>query len=260
MDENKPTVGILFYGGMHFADCTPAVEALVERMEDQVNLLPVFSKAEYNLTAMKSCFFDEGQPVVDLVVDLQYFQLHGGPYGGAPKPTYELLSALGVPVLIGFHCYSTNIKEWQRENRLNPVEIVLGVVLPELDGCIEPICIAGLSSCGEDEVLEGEVKEIIILPEGMDRLTGRILKWLSLRRKANAEKKLAIILYDYPPGEAHLGNAGYLDVLASLSGFLEKLAERGYRVTIPEGDLGDYCCPAVLSILLNGNLFLLRLW
>jgi len=74
----------------------------------------------------------------------------------------------------------------------------------------------------------------------MDRLTGRILKWLSLRRKANAEKKLAIILYDYPPGEAHLGNAGYLDVLASLSGFLEKLAERGYRVTIPEGDLGDY--------------------
>ncbi len=240
IDKNKPTVGIFFYGGMHFADCTPAVEALIERMGDQVNLLPVFSKAEYNLPAMQSCFFDEGRPVVDLVVNLQYFQLHGGPYGGAPEPTYELLSKLDVPVIIGFHSYSTGIREWQRENRLNPVEIVLGVVLPELDGCIEPIYIAGLSSCGEDDLLEGEVKESRALPEGIDRLAGRILKWLYLRRKANAEKKLAIILYDYPPGEAHLGNAGYLDALTSLSGFLEKLVERGYQVTIPEGDLGEY--------------------
>lgn len=239
-DEGRPTVGVFFYGGMHFADCAPVVEALVEELRGEVNLIPVFSKVEHNLAAMRAFFFDEGHPVVDLVVNLQYFRLHGGPYGGAPEPTYRLLSELGVPVLTGFRSYTTEIGEWQRENRLNPLEITLGVMLPELDGCIEPVYVGGLESLGKDEMLGGEVKEVQALPEGIERLCGRVRKWLWLRRKPNAEKRLAIILYDYPPGEARLGSAGYLSALESLRVFLERLAVAGYRVEIPAGDLGEF--------------------
>ncbi|MGQ5711431.1 cobaltochelatase subunit CobN [Desulforudis sp. DRI-14] len=238
-DESKPTVGIFFYGGMHFADCTPVVEALAKELRGEVNLIPVFSKVEYNLTALRSCFFDGGRPTVDLVVNLQYFRLHGGPYGGVPEPTYRLLSELGVPVLTGFRSYTTEIDEWQRDNRLNPLETTLGVMLPELDGCIEPVYVGGLASLGKDGLLGGEVKEVRALPEGIERLAGRVRKWLWLRRKPNAEKRLTIILYDYPPGEANLGNAGYLDALESLRVFLEKLVAAGYRVEIPAGDLGE---------------------
>lgn len=87
--------------------------------------------------------------MVDLVVNLQYFRLHGGPYGGAPEPTYQLLSELGVPVLTGFRSYTTEIGEWQKENRLNPLETALGVMLPELDGCIEPVYVGGLVFLGK---------------------------------------------------------------------------------------------------------------
>lgn len=238
--EGKPVVGIFFYGGMHFADCVPVVEALVKELKDEVNLIPVFAKTEHNLTALRSCFFAEGRPAVDLVVNLQYFRLHGGPYGGTPEPTYQLLAELGAPVLIGFRSYTMEIREWEKENRLNPLEITLGVILPELDGCIEPVYAGGLVSLGEDEALGGEVKEVRAHPEGIERLAGRIRKWLGLRRKPNAEKKVAIILYDYPPGEAKLGSAGYLDALESLRVFLEKLAACGYRVEIPAGDLGEF--------------------
>ncbi len=239
-DENKPAVGIFFYGGMHFADCAPVVEALVKELGDEVNLIPVFSKVEHNLTALRSCFFDEGHPVVDLVVNLQYFRLHGGPYGGAPEPTYRLLSELGAPVLTGFRSYTTEIGEWQKENRLSPLEITLGVMLPELDGCIEPVYVGGLVSLGEDRFLGGEVKEVRALPEGIKRFAGRVRRWLSLQRKPNPAKKLAVILYDYPPGEANLGSAGYLDALESLRVFFERLAAAGYRVEIPAGDLGEF--------------------
>lgn len=239
-DGSLPAVGIFFYGGMHFADCVPVVEALAKELGDEVNLIPVFSKVEHNLTALRSCFFDEGRPVVDLVVNLQYFRLHGGPYGGTPEPTYQLLSELDVPVLTGFRSYTTEIGEWQRENRLNPLEITLGVMLPELDGCIEPVYVGGLVSLGKDGLLGGEVKEVRALPEGIERLAGRVRKWLCLRRKPNAEKRLAIILYDYPPGEVNLGSTGYLDALESLRIFLERLATAGYRVKIPAGDLGEF--------------------
>ncbi len=95
--EDKPAVGIFFYGGMHFTDCVPVVEALVKELRDEVNLIPVFSKVEHNLTAFRSCFFDGERPAVDLVVNLQYFRLHGGPFGGAPEPTYRLRAELVVP-------------------------------------------------------------------------------------------------------------------------------------------------------------------
>jgi cobalamin biosynthesis Mg chelatase CobN len=239
-DESKPAVGIFFYGGMHFADCVPLVEALVKELRGEINLVPVFSKVEHNLTALRSCFFDGGRRAVDLVVNLQYFRLHGGPYGGAPEPTYQLLSELDVPVLTGFRSYTTEIGEWQKENRLNPLEITLGVMLPELDGCIEPVYVGGLVSLGKDGLLGGEVKEVRALPEGIERLCGRVRKWLCLRRKPNAEKRLAIILYDYPPGEANLGSAGYLDALESLRIFLGRLAAAGYRVEVPAGDLGEF--------------------
>jgi cobalamin biosynthesis Mg chelatase CobN len=239
-DRQKPAVGIFFYGGMHFSDCTPLVEALIERLKEECNIIPVFSNVENNLTALQTYFLSEGRPNIDLLVNLQYFRLHGGPYGGPPEPTYRLLTELGVPVLIGFRTYTTEIEEWEKENRLNPLETTLGVVLPELDGCIEPIFIGGLSNLGEDPLIGSKLKETRVFSEGVDKLARRILRWLSLQRKKNREKKLAIIIYDYPPGEANVGSSGYLDALASLRLFLEKLADRGYQVEIPQGDLGEF--------------------
>ncbi|MGB9887470.1 MAG: cobaltochelatase subunit CobN [Moorellales bacterium] len=239
-EADKPTVGILFYAGAHQAECLPVVRALIEALRGEANLLPVFSRVEHNLTALRSFFFAAGRPAVDLVVNLQYFCLHGGPYGGAPEPTYQLLFELGVPVLIGFRSYTTEIGEWRQGVRLSPLETTLGVVLPELDGGIDPVYVGGLAPASGRGLLEGEGKEARALPEGIERLCGRLRRWLALRQLPNPEKRLAVILYDYPPGEARLGSAGYLDALESLRVFLEKLAAAGYRVEVPEGDLAEF--------------------
>ena len=240
-EKELPAVGILFFGGLHFDDCTPVVEALLAELKGEVNFLPVFSRVEHNLTALRSFFFVEGRPLVNLVVNLQYFRLHGGPYGGTPEPTYRLLSELGAPVLIGFRSYATELERWQREDeaRLSPLETTIGIMLPELDGCIEAIHVGGMAAGEKKELLDGERKESRALPEGIKRMAGRIRSWLALQHKPNGEKKLAIILYDYPPGEANLGAAGYLDAFKSLELFLQELAKAGYRVEVPQEDLGE---------------------
>jgi cobaltochelatase CobN len=173
------------------------------------------------------------------MVNMQYFRLHGGPYGGTPQPTYDLLQRLNVPVLTAFRLYTTEIEEWQRSTKVNPLEVVLGTVLPELDGCIEPLMTAALVSLGRDEFIEAEVKECQAIAERVAHLANRALRWVNLREKSNKDKKVALVLYDYPPGEANIGSAGYLDSLASLEIFLHKLADNGYKVEMPPGKLLD---------------------
>ena len=239
-DRTKPTIGVFIYSDMHLEDCAPAVREFITTVGDRANIIPVFSKVEYNLEAISQYFFSGGTPAIDLMVNMQYFRLHGGPYGGTPEPTYDLLQRLNVPILIGFHLYTTEIEEWRKSTKVNPLEVVLGTVLPELDGCIEPLMVSGLVSLGRDEFITAEVKECRAIPERVDKLANRILRWVNLREKSNEDKKIALVLYDYPPGEANIGTAGYLDSLASLEIFLQKLAANGYRVEMPPGKLLDF--------------------
>jgi len=238
-DKTKPTIGVFIYSDMHLEDCAPAVREFIAQIRDRANIIPVFSKVEYNLEAISKYFFSGDTPAIDLMVNMQYFRLHGGPYGGTPEPTYDLLQKLNIPVIIGFHLYSTEIGEWRRTTKVNPLEVVLGTVLPELDGCIEPLMVSGLVPLGRDESIGAEVKECRAIPERIANLADRALRWVNLREKSNEDKKIALVLYDYPPGEANIGTAGYLDSLASLETFLQKLAANGYRVEMPPGRLLD---------------------
>jgi len=228
-----PTVGMLFYSGMHFDDTRPLVEELYARLHGRVNCTVVFSDVENNLRAIEEYMDD-----VDIFINMQYFQLNGGPLGGDPEETRKLLSGINAPYLICLRGYETDLDEWEAElHGLNPMEIILGITLPELDGGFEPLFTAGMRTLKDDDL--GEVRLVEVLPERMDRFAARILNWLKLREKENHEKRIGIIIYDYPPGEANLGNAGYLDVLKSLEIFLKELKDRGYRVRIPERPLKE---------------------
>ncbi|MEM4525339.1 MAG: cobaltochelatase subunit CobN [Methanothermobacter sp.] len=228
------TVGILFYSGMHFDDTRPLVEALYENLYGKANCIMVFSDGvDYNIKAIKEYMMD-----IDLFVNLQYFQIHGGPYGGDPTITYQLFEEINVPYLICLRGYETDLDEWETSDEgLKPMEIILGVTLPELDGGIEPFFTAAMRVKDDEDL--GEVRIVEVLPERMEKFSKRILNWLKLKNKDNHEKKIAIIIYNYPPGEANLGSAGYLDVFKSLERFLKKLKEQGYDLKIPEKNLKD---------------------
>lgn len=58
--------------------------------------------------------------------------------------------------------------------------------LPELDGAIDTVPLGGL--VGDDIFLSGE---------RVMALTGRLWKWINLRRKQFAERKIAVLMYDH---------------------------------------------------------------
>ena len=61
------------------------------------------------------------------------------------------------------------------------------------------------------------------------------LRWSSLRELANAEKKIAVILSNYPNRDGRIGNGVGLDTPASTVNLLRALRAEGYLVEpVPE--------------------------
>jgi cobaltochelatase CobN len=228
--KDRPKIGILFYGGYHYDQSYPAAKLLTEKIEEYgFGVIPVFCSDLRYYLAIEKCFFLNREPIIEALIDLLWFRLAGGPIGGDHRITESVLSKLDVPILHGVHLSSKTVEEWlDSKHGIPPVEIVTTVILPELDGRNEPIVTHAVKKRTVDGV---KLEEYVAIEDRVERVAKRAIKWVNLRKKSNEQKKVAIILYNYPPGEENIGKASYLNVFESLSRLLKALKDEGYAVT-----------------------------
>jgi magnesium chelatase subunit H len=165
---------------------------------------------------------------VDAIVSTIGFPLVGGPAGSMEagrqiEVAKRILSAKNVPYIVAAPLLIQDIHSWTRQG-IGGLQSVVLYALPELDGAIDTIPLGGL--VGE---------KIYLIPERVKRLTGRLKQWIKLRQTPPSERKLAIILYGFPPGYGAVGTAALLNVPRSLINLLQALKAQGYDVgDIPE--------------------------
>ncbi len=264
-DPAKQTIGLFFYGGLYFEQSLPIVEKFMEYLDD-FNVIPVFSEVFTNIEAHKEFFFHNEQQIVSAIINLQYFQLNGGPYGGDSTTTLELYQKLDVPHFNPIIQFSMTIEEYRASQEgIIPINQIIAIVMPELDGRLEMMTVGCMKNLGYSELINSDILETVPLEENIKLISNRIRKWLNLRQKLNNEKKIAIIIYNYPPGEDKIGNAAYLDVTESVSNLFEKLKKEGYFIgDFPEdktlGDIfirgGSVNCPKMTNIEEFNGIFL----
>ena len=134
------------------------------------------------------------------------------------------LDAAGAPVLqliLG----STSHAAWQQSTRgLTPTDLAMQVVLPELDG---RLLTAAISFKREQDGRSTHQPDEPGIALAADRAAG----WASLRLTPRADRRLAIVLSDYPGVGGQRGHAVGLDGFASLSAITALLAEAGYTTS-----------------------------
>lgn len=173
-------------------------------------------------------FFDPQRPGSirpGLLVNATGFSLVGGPAETRAAEAVEALKKLDTPCYNLIPLSFQSIGQWKENDQgLTPLQTALSVAVPELDGTIEPHVYAGT---GNDRTipLEREIRAI----------TGRIDRFLRLRDKPPAEKKIAIVLFNFPPNLGNAGTAAYLDVFESLMRLLGQMHKAGYAVEMPAG-------------------------
>lgn len=234
-NKKNPAVGILFYSGMHFSQSLVPTKALARALRARnINAIPLMVKTGHNLKAIKKFFMKDGKSVIDALIYLQWFQLTTFT-GDSPYDSISLLKELDVPVISACPMYGGKIDTWEKSDRgLSPVEVLTTVVLPELDGMIEPIPTAGL----KENFIDGQsFKKVFPILDNVEYLADRVKKWIELRRKPNRDKRIAFVIYDNPPGEDNIGSAAYLDTFGSLERIFKKMIEAGYCVEgVPEDE------------------------
>ncbi|MBD3560795.1 cobaltochelatase subunit CobN, partial [Planktothrix sp. FACHB-1355] len=242
----KPIVGILLYR-KHVITKQPYIPQLIRHFE-QAGLipLPIFINGveghvavrDWMTTAYETAQRKQGKietpslsseaVEVDAIVSTIGFPLVGGPAGSMEagrqvEVAKRILTAKNVPYIVSAPLLIQDIHSWTRQG-VGGLQSVVLYALPELDGAIDPVPLGGL--VGED---------IYIIPERVKRLTGRLKKWISLRQTPPSERKIAIILYGFPPGYGATGTAALLNVPKSLIKFLQALKAEGYTI----GDLPE---------------------
>jgi cobaltochelatase CobN len=133
---------------------------------------------------------------------------------------------------------------------LAPRDLAMQVVLPEVDGRIgtRAISFKGLAwRCDRTEV---DVVRYQPEPERMAFVADLARRWCVLQGKPNAEKRVALILANYPNDDARLANGVGLDTPASTVALLRAMQGAGYITgDLPEG--GDALIAALVAGVTN---------
>ena len=168
---------------------------------------------------------------IDALVSLTGFSLVGGPAYNDRDAAQAVLAALDVPYLSLQTLEFQTIEEWDADARgLNPLQATLQVALPELDGATGSLVFGG-----KRQVAAGEVSASHPVDDRVTMLARRVSRLVALRRKERSERKLAIVLFNFPPNAGNTGSAAYLAVFPSLQRTLAALKEHGYTVQLPDG-------------------------
>lgn len=231
--DDKPVLGLLFYREEWIWGDLSYQNAFIDEAEKQgYHVLPVFANGSPDSSVgmpslsevIETYFMKDGKPVIDALVNTMKFSLTG-----SGKASIDTLKKLGVPLLAAYTLLVSE-KEW-RDNKegLNSIETSIAAAMPELDGAIHGVPIAGRVKKEDGTV---EFKPI---PERIARMVGKAGKWAHLHRMANKNKKVAIIFHNYPAKNSNIGSASGLDTMESVIRLMTRMKDEGYTIDfIPE--------------------------
>lgn len=142
----------------------------------------------------------------------------------------EAFKKLDVPVFKAIRLTERSATQWRLSPDGLPADSVqYRVALPEMQGIGQPVVVAALGKAQPDRQTGIESRPPVTLEAEVARLTARVERWLTLRTKANGDKRVGIIYYNHPPGRQNIG-ADNLDVPATLFDMLHALKAAGYTV------------------------------
>ena len=239
------TVGVLMLRSYLLGRDTGHYDGVIAALEARgLRVVPAFASGLDSRAAIDAFFMRDGVATVDAVVSLTGFSLVGGPAYNDAQAAEAMLATLNVPYIAAHPIEFQSLQQWGASRRgLLPLEATMMVAIPELDGATMPSVFGGRSDgsaepctgCGRrcTFAATGLTREMQSCPERAEALAGKVAKLVALRRSERAERKLAIVLFNFPPNAGATGSAAHLAVWESLHATLVRLAAEGYDIAVP---------------------------
>ncbi|MGP0012508.1 cobaltochelatase subunit CobN [Pseudomonas sp.] len=152
-----------------------------------------------------------------------------------------------IPVIQAI-CAQDNEPGWQAsEQGLGPRDLAMHIALPELDGRIISRPISFKDLAWRSERSQSDVVCYRAQPERMDFVAELARRWIDLARVPNADKRIALILANYPTRDGRIGNGVGLDTPAAALNILRALKAQGYPLSDDLPESGTALIQALLG-------------
>nr|WP_210260960.1 cobaltochelatase subunit CobN [Enterovirga sp. DB1703] len=222
--DEGPRAAILFYRALLQGGMTEPVEALATALQARgVSAQPIFvtSLKDPASDAVLASAFAAGPP--DVIVNATAFAV------GTPDATAGgAVERAGCPVLQVALAGSSEA-EWRASSRgLSPRDLAMHVVLPEVDGRI----FAGAVAFKERDPGAPPFATPVSRPiaDRIEAAADLAHAWIRLRRTPAPERRVALVVANYPNRDGRLANGVGLDTPESCIALLRVLRETGYSL------------------------------
>ncbi len=241
----RGTVGILLMRSYLLAGNADHYHGVIAAMEARgLQVIPAFATGLDARPAINAYFLKDGRSTIDALVSLTGFSLVGGPAYNDAKAAEDILAKLDVPYLAVTPVEFQTLDEWGGSSRgLLPVESTMMVAIPELDGAAGSLVFGGRGSAdhvactgctkGCKFTNAAEAHDMHSCIERADMLAARAAKLVDLRRSERANRKVAAVIFNFPPNAGNTGTAAFLSVFESLFNTLVAMKREGYLVDLP---------------------------
>ncbi len=227
-DQEAPVAPVIFYRALVQGAGLHPINRLVRAlMVEGLNPLPIFvaSLKDPVSAATLTTLFAETLPAV--ILNTTSFAVSSPQTGPSQTP----LDKPGVPVLQAILAGGTEEGWRDGLNGLSARDIAMNVALPEVDGRVLTRAISFKGEAYFDEATQCRIATYQAQGDRIAFTAQLAANWARLGRTAAADKRVAIVLANYPNRDGRLANGVGLDTPQSVVDMLSVLSASGFQIT-----------------------------
>ena len=246
LPPTAPVIKILFYRALLVAGDMAAIDALVRSLSKRGAMAqPIFVPSLKDAEALAYLRHNCAESPPDLIITLTNFAAASVTASNPSEPVN--FAAQNCPILQAI-LSSDSHADWQNNTRgLNPRDLAMAVMLPELDGRLAGGVISFKQMGSLDPLTQFATAHHQPVPELIDHLADLALAWVTLRRRPPANKKIALVLGNYPVRDGRMANGVGLDTPQAVVDILAEMGRGGYQIGTSPGSAA-----ALMTSLQNG--------
>jgi len=226
-----PVAALTFYRALMQAGNVAAVDALIGALADAgLNPLPLYAASLKDPVAAATVATTLDVAPPDVVLNATGFAL-GRP--GAPVTPFA-----DCPVLQVVFAGTTEDAWRDGTNGLSARDIAMNVALPEVDGRVLSRAVSFKGDPRRDAATETDIVRYVPVADRAAFVAAQAAGWGRLRRTPAGDRRVALVLANYPNRDGRMGNGVGLDTPAGTVTVLRALAAAGYAVAdvLADGD------------------------
>ncbi len=223
LGANRPVIGITIHQETLASENMALYDAMIARIEQLgATALPFYYRTARNTPDYPSWLTLNGKLTIDVLINTR--MIH---WADSRQKEFE---KLGITVLNALK-HTKSINDWRESNGGIPAMLVpFYLTMAEMAGTIDPTVVSGKRK--SDESTQP-------ITEQVERITRKAVRFATLRHKPNRDKKVAILYYNYPPGEKS-ASASFLNIPRSVEQISSAMQQAGFSTqTLPEQAMID---------------------